>query len=62
MVIQCSLTSQILLFVKKDKQNDNRQRKKNRGENKQIKIGIIVPTMNHYSRNGLEGDPEFSTR
>ena len=25
-------------------------------------MGIIVPTMNHYRRNGEEGDPEFSTR
>ena len=26
------------------------------------KMRIIVPTMNHCPRNGLEGDPEFSTR
>ena len=30
--------------------------------NNNKKMGIIVPTMNHYPMNGYEGDPEFSTK
>ena len=37
-------------------QQTNKQRKKKR------KMGIIVPTMNHYPRNGQKGDFEFSAR
>ena len=37
---------------KKEKQNNNKQTKKNQGKNKQTKMEIIVPTMNHYQRNG----------
>ena len=36
---QCSLTAQIVLFVEKEKQNNNKQTKKNEGKNKQIKNG-----------------------
>ena len=59
MANQCSLTAQIVLVVNKKKQNDKKQTKKNQ---KKKKMGIKVPTMNHYPWNGQEGDPEFSTK
>ena len=46
MANQCSLTKQT-----KTKEKINEQ-----------KMGIIVPTMNHYPMNGQERDPEFSNR
>ena len=62
MANQCSLTAQIALVVKKrNKGTKNKQTKKNQGKKKR-KMGIIVPTMNHYPRNGQEGDLEFSAR
>ena len=45
---------------KKEKERYNKQTKEN--QEKKIKMGIIVPTMNHYPRNGQEGDLEFSAR
>ena len=47
----------MVLVVKKDKQNNNKQTKKNQGKNKQIKMGIIVPTMNHYKKEILNSPP-----
>ena len=49
---------------KKEKQRYNKQTNKQRKikEKKKRKMGIIVPTMNHYPRNGQEGDLEFSAR
>ena len=55
---QCFLTSYIVSVVKKEKQNNKKQTK----NNNKLKLGTIVPTMNHYPRNEQEGDPEFSTR
>ena len=39
MANQCFLTAWIVLVVKKEKQNNNKQTKKNQGKNKQIKSG-----------------------
>ena len=55
---QCFLTSQIVSVVKKEKQNNKKQTK----NNNKLKLGTIVPAMNHYPRNEQEGDPEFSIR
>ena len=43
-------------------QQTNKQTNKEKPRKKKRKMGIIVPTMNHYPRNGQEGDLEFSTR
>ena len=43
-------------------QQQQQQQKKSKEKIKKERLGIIVPTMNHYPRNGLEGDPEFSIR
>ena len=61
MANQRSLTAQIVLVVKKETTQKNKT-KKNQEKNKfkkKKKMEIIVPTMNHYPRNGQEGDPEF---
>ena len=60
MANECSLIAHIALVVKREKQRYEKQTKKNQG--KKRKMGIIVSIMNHYPRNGWEGDPEFSTR
>ena len=46
---------------KREAKVKKKQTKKNQGKKKR-KMGIIVPTMNHYPRNGQEGDLEFSAR
>ena len=46
----------------KKKKQHNKETKKKQEKINNKKMGIIVPTMNHYPRNGQEGDPEFSTR
>ena len=56
MVNQFSLIAQMALVAKKEKQKYNKQTKKNKEKNQQIKNG------NHYPKNGQEGDLEFSTR
>ena len=62
MANQCFLIAQIALVIKKrNKGTTNKQTKKNQGKKKR-KMGIIVPTMNHYPRTGQEGDLEFSAR
>ena len=51
-------------FSRQKKRNNttkNKQRKNKKKLNKKKKKEIIVPTMNHYPRNGQEGDLEFST-
>ena len=60
MANQRSLTASIVLVVKKET-TQKKQTKKNQEKNKlkKKKMEIIVPTMNHYPRNGQEGDPEF---
>ena len=42
-------------------EKETTQQKTNK-EKPRKKMGIIVPIMNHYPRNGSEGDPEFFTR
>ena len=36
----------------KKKQKNNKQTEKNQRKMNKEKLGIIVPTMNHYARNG----------
>ena len=43
------------------KKKETTQQKTNK-EKLRKKMGTIVPTMNHYPRNGQEEDSEFSTR
>ena len=52
-------------FDRQKRETTQKQTKKNQEKNKIIskqKMGIIVPTIDHYLRNELEGDPDFFTR
>ena len=49
---QCFLTVYINLINKSEKQHSNKQIKKDQEKSKSIKIGKIVPFMNHYPQGG----------
>ena len=50
------------LFGRKKGETKVQQTNKEKPKKKKRKMGIIVLNMNHYPKNGQEGDLEFSAR